>query len=524
MSANSVSSQLARLLSRSARLATPATARLSARASARHISTSRVVARSTAGLRARSTAAPVSGLARQYSSKSYPDHQLVGMPALSPTMTQGNVGQWQKSVGDKIEPGDVLVEIETDKAQMDFEFQEEGYLAKILAPTGTKDLKIDSPVAIIVENEADVAAFADFSLDQASGSAPPAAATASSPAKAESVKEAATPAAPAQASLSAAEGDRIFASPLAKTLAKEKGIDLALVRGSGPRGRIVKFDIEGFVASGASKAAAASTAAATPAKAAESAAAASAAAPAAKKPAASAPAAASAGFTDIPLTNMRKVIATRLTEAKSTIPHYYLTQNITMDNVNKLRHSLNTAANGAYKLSVNDFVIKAAASALRDVPDVNSSWQGEFIRQHHHADIAVAAATPAGLITPIVKTCDAKGLRAISSDVRDLVARARANKLKPEEFQGGSFTISNLGMYGITSFSAIINPPHSAILSVGSTEPQLVIDPTTEKGFKSVDVMSVQLSADHRVVDGATGAQFLKAFKGYLENPLTLLL
>ncbi|KAJ2334937.1 pyruvate dehydrogenase complex dihydrolipoamide acetyltransferase component (E2) [Coemansia sp. RSA 2681] len=450
----------------------------------------------------------------------YPDHQLIGMPALSPTMTQGNVGQWQKNVGDKIEPGDVLVEIETDKAQMDFEFQEEGYLAKILAPTGTKDLKIDSPVAIIVENEADVAAFADFSLDQAgSAPAPAAAAPASAPAAAKEETSAAAPA--AQEAQKAADGDRIFASPLAKTMAKEKGIDLALVKGSGPRGRIVKSDIESFVASGASKVAAASTAAATPTKAAETAAAA-ASAPAAKKPAASP--AASAGFTDIPLTNMRKVIATRLTEAKSTIPHYYLTQNIAMDNVNKLRQSLNTAANGAYKLSVNDFVIKAAASALRDVPDVNSSWQGEFIRQHHHADIAVAAATPAGLITPIVKTCDAKGLRAISADVRDLVARARANKLKPEEFQGGSFTISNLGMYGITSFSAIINPPHAAILSVGSTEPQLVIDPTAEKGFKSVDVMSVQLSADHRVVDGATGAQFLKAFKGYLENPLTLLL
>ncbi|KAJ2689184.1 pyruvate dehydrogenase complex dihydrolipoamide acetyltransferase component (E2) [Coemansia spiralis] len=515
MSATSVSSQLARLLSRSARLATPATARMSARASARHISTTRAVARSAAGLRVNNTVAPVSGLARQYSSKSYPDHQLVGMPALSPTMTQGNVGQWQKSVGDKIEPGDVLVEIETDKAQMDFEFQEEGYLAKILAPTGTKDLKIDSPVAIIVENEADVAAFADFSLDQA-GSPASAPAPASSPAPVESAKVAAAPAAPAQTLQTAAEGDRIFASPLAKTLAREKGIDLAQVSGSGPRGRIVKSDIEGFAAS---KAAATSTAAS-----AKSVEAASAPAPAAKKAAAAPAPAASAGFTDTPVTNMRKVIASRLTEAKSTIPHYYLTQNIKMDNVNKLRQSLNTAANGAYKLSVNDFVIKAAASALRDVPDVNSSWQGEFIRQHHHADIAVAAATPAGLITPIVKTCDAKGLRAISSDVRDLVARARANKLKPEEFQGGSFTISNLGMYGITSFSAIINPPHAAILSVGSTEPQLVIDPTAEKGFKSVDVMSVQLSADHRVVDGATGAQFLKAFKGYLENPLTLLL
>ncbi|KAI7831022.1 2-oxoacid dehydrogenases acyltransferase-domain-containing protein [Kickxella alabastrina] len=485
--AASKSSQLARLLSRSAKLAAPATARMV------HVS-------SAFNLRINSAiAAPASGLARQYSSKSYPTHQIVGMPALSPTMTQGNVGQWQKSIGDKIEPGDVLVEIETDKAQMDFD--------------------VESPVAIIVENESDVAAFADYSLDQAQSggatAAEPTKETAAAPAAAAKAQESA-----ASTSAPAADGSRIFASPLAKTLAKEKNIDLAQVSGTGPRGRIIKADIESFVASGASKAAPA--AASTPA----SAPVAAAAAPATPKAAKAAPAAVatSAGFTDIPLTNMRKVIATRLTEAKSTIPHYYLTQNITMDNVNKLRKSLNTAANGAYKLSVNDFVIKAAASALRDVPDVNSSWQGEFIRQHHHADIAVAAATPAGLITPIVKTCDAKGLRAISSDVRDLVTRARANKLKPEEFQGGSFTISNLGMYGITSFSAIINPPHSAILSVGTTEPRLVLDEASEKGFKSVDIMSVQLSADHRVVDGATGAQFLKAFKGYLENPLTLLL
>ncbi|KAI8320022.1 pyruvate dehydrogenase [Martensiomyces pterosporus] len=433
------------------------------------------------------------------------------MPALSPTMTQGNVGQWQKKVGDKIEPGDVLVEIETDKAQMDFEFQDEGYLAKILSETGTKDLSIDSPIAIIVENESDIAAFADFSLSEASVESPAIDASADQAPAAAAVPAAAAPT-PAAATTAATGGDRIFASPLAKTLAKEKGIDLAQIKGSGPRGRIVKSDIESFTAT---QAVAPAPAPAAPAKAA---------APAAAKAASAVPAAASAGYTDTPVTNMRKVIATRLTEAKSTIPHYYLTQSINMDNVNKLRKSLNTAANGAYKLSVNDFVIKAAASALRDVPDVNSSWQGEFIRQHHHADIAVAAATPAGLITPIVKTCDAKGLKAISSDVRDLVTRARANKLKPEEFQGGSFTISNLGMYGITSFSAIINPPHSAILSVGTTEQRLVLDEASEKGFKAVEVMSVQLSADHRVVDGATGAQFLKALKGYLENPLTLIL
>ncbi|PIA15346.1 pyruvate dehydrogenase [Coemansia reversa NRRL 1564] len=514
MSAASRSAQLPRLLSRAARLAVPATARISPR----HMSTARVAARSIARLRVTDVAAQSSGSFRRYSSKSYPDHQVVGMPALSPTMTQGNVGQWQKNVGDKIEPGDVLVEIETDKAQMDFEFQEEGYLAKILAPTGTKDLKIDSPVAIIVEDEGDVAAFADFTLDaakaEAGGSASDSSAAAPEPSKKDAETPVQKPEAPKQES--AAAGDRIFASPLAKTIAKEKGVDLAQVKGSGPRGRIVKADIESYIASGAGKAATEAPAAAAKAQ--------PAAAAPAPAPASAAPAVAGVGYTDIPLTNMRKVIATRLTEAKSTIPHYYLQQTITMDSVNKLRKSLNTAANGAYKLSVNDFVIKAAASALRDVPEVNSSWQGDVIRQHHHADIAVAAATPAGLITPIVKTCDAKGLKSISTDVRDLVTRARANKLKPEEYQGGSFTISNLGMYGITSFSAIINPPHSAILSVGTTEQKLVLDEAEEKGFKAVSVMSVQLSADHRVVDGASGAQFLKAFKGYLENPLTLLL
>ncbi|KAJ2721677.1 pyruvate dehydrogenase complex dihydrolipoamide acetyltransferase component (E2) [Coemansia sp. Benny D115] len=281
MSAASKTSQLARLLSRSAKLATPATARIAARASARHISTARFAARSANSiLRTNGNiAAPASGLVRQYSSKSFPDHQVVGMPALSPTMTQGNVGQWQKSVGDKIEPGDVLVEIETDKAQMDFEFQEEGYLAKILAPTGTKDLAIDSPVAIIVENEADVAAFADFSLDQAKSESPKAAEAApaeaapaeAAPAEAAAPAAASTPApaAPAPAASSASSGERIFASPLAKTLAKEKNIDLAQVTGSGPRGRIVKADIEKFVASGAAKAAAApASAAAAPAAAA----------------------------------------------------------------------------------------------------------------------------------------------------------------------------------------------------------------------------------------------------------------
>ncbi|KAJ1732886.1 pyruvate dehydrogenase complex dihydrolipoamide acetyltransferase component (E2) [Coemansia sp. Benny D160-2] len=506
-----------RLLSRSARLAVP---RAAAGASARHIATARIAVALRPSVARRLGAkqqqqALAGGKRRQYSSKAYPEHQVIGMPALSPTMTQGNVGQWQKSVGDRIEPGDVLVEIETDKAQMDFEFQDEGYLAQILAPVGTKDLPIDSPVAIVVENKEDVAAFADYSVDQAAAESPEPAGGSSSngqsadaapsppPVKAEAAKEAPS-----------SGGDRVFASPLAKTMAKERGLDLAQIKGSGPRGRIVKADVEAYAASGASaKPAAAAAAAAPPPK-----------APKAAAPAAAPAAGAGAGFTDIPLTNMRKVIATRLTEAKATVPHYYLTQSIAVDKVSRLRQSLNTAANGAYKLSLNDFILKAAASALRDVPEANSSWQGEFIRQHHHADIAVAAATPAGLITPIVRTCDAKGLKTISAEVRELVARARANKLRPDEFQGGSFTVSNLGMYGITSFSAIINPPHAAILSVGAAESRLVPDDSAEKGFAVAHVMSVQLSADHRVVDGAVGAQFLKAFRGYLENPLTLLL
>ncbi|KAJ2842273.1 pyruvate dehydrogenase complex dihydrolipoamide acetyltransferase component (E2), partial [Coemansia brasiliensis] len=299
MSAANRTAQLPRLLSRAAKLATPATARLAAtRASARQFTTAR--ASSTPGLRVQQRYAKANRALRQYSSKSYPDHQVVGMPALSPTMTQGNVGQWQKNVGDKIEPGDVLVEIETDKAQMDFEFQEEGYLAKILAPTGTKDLSIDSPVAIIVEDEADVAAFADYTLDAAKSEtkpAEPAAAPAAPAAQADSASN--KPAAEAKQEQS---GDRVFASPLAKTMAKEKGIDLKQVKGSGPRGRIVKADIESYVASGATAKAAAPAAEAPAAK-----------TPAAKAPAAAPTAAPAAGFTDIPLTNMRKVIAERLT-------------------------------------------------------------------------------------------------------------------------------------------------------------------------------------------------------------------
>ncbi|KXN73550.1 pyruvate dehydrogenase [Conidiobolus coronatus NRRL 28638] len=432
------------------------------------------------------------------------------MPALSPTMTQGNIGQWAKKEGDAIAPGDVLVEIETDKAQMDFEFQEEGYIAKILVQPGTKDLAVNSPIAILVESEDLVAQFADFTVNDIQGGstaatseaqAEPAKTEAAPAPKAES-KPAATESKPQATSTQSSSDDRIKASPLARKLAEEKGIDIGAVVGSGPGGRIVKSDIENYKPSAAPAASQAST-------------------PAAAAPA---PAPAGASFTDIPLSNMRKVIASRLSESKQTIPHYYLTSEINMDKVLKLRAALNASGKDQYKISVNDFVVKASSIALKAVPEVNSSWQGEFIRQYHNTDISIAAATPAGLITPIVRNVEAKGLAGISAEVKELATKARNNELKPHEYQGGSFTISNLGMYGVNSFTAIINPPQSCILAVGGTEKKLVLNPNTEKGFSESNVMKVTLSCDHRVVDGAVGAQWLKKFKELLENPLNMLL
>ncbi|PWA01774.1 hypothetical protein BB558_000730 [Smittium angustum] len=452
---------------------------------------------------------------RSYSSKEYPDHIIVDMPALSPTMESGNVGVWKKSVGDKLEPGDVLVEIETDKAQMDFEYQDYGYLAKILVDSGSKDVPIEKPIAIVVDEESKIAAFADYTASER-GSAP--------------VAQPATPE-PAPAELSRTEqleiqsmetgsfqaqntGDRIIASPLAKTIAKENDISLSGVKGTGPSGRVVKVDVlEQLEKLKAEKSAAVTAAVSEPVV--------------QKKTEVETQAVsqeAALGYNDIELTNMRKVIASRLTESKTTIPHYTLNTEVKVDSMMKIRAALNETSEGKYKLTLNDFIVKAAALALKAVPAVNSSWQGTFIRQYHHADIAIATSTPAGLITPVVRTCDAKGLQTISSEVKELSNRAKANKLLPHEYQGGSFTISNLGMFGISSFTAIINPPHSAILSVGGVQPKMVPDESNEKGFSVVSSMNFTLNADHRVIDGATGAVFLNAFKSYIENPLTMLL
>ncbi|KAF9295245.1 pyruvate dehydrogenase complex dihydrolipoamide acetyltransferase component (E2) [Mortierella antarctica] len=447
-------------------------------------------------------------MARYYSSKSYPSHITINMPALSPTMTMGNIGTWQKKVGDAVAPGDVLVEIETDKAQMDFECQEEGFIAKILADSGSKEVNINQPIAIMVENKEDIEKFADFTAESAGAAAAPAAAApAAAEEKAEAPKAEAAKEAPkatssnANAAASRADADRIFASPIAKKIANEKNINLGDLSGTGPHGRILKADVESY----------------TPAPKAAPA------AKAAPAPVAAAAAPSTAAYTDIPLTNMRKIIAQRLTGSKQTIPHYYVTVELEMDKVMKLREVLNKSSEDKYKLSVNDFIVKASALALKAVPEANSSWINDSIRQYHTSDICVATSTPTGLITPIVPNADSKGLATISNQVKDLVTRARANKLAPNEYQGGTFTISNMGMMGVKQFTAIINPPQSCIMAVGATEKRVL--PGAEDGeYRTANVMTVTLSSDHRTVDGAVAAKFLNSFKGFIENPLKMLL
>ncbi|KAI8802099.1 2-oxoacid dehydrogenases acyltransferase-domain-containing protein [Cladochytrium replicatum] len=433
-----------------------------------------------------------------------PPHTIVSMPALSPTMTQGNIGKWQKKIGDQINPGDILCEIETDKAQMDFECQEEGYLAQILIQSGEKDVPVNKPIAVFVESQDLVSAFANFTAADAGGTVAAPSLTANTPASTPAPAAAAAPSVAAPSSSASESTDRVFASPVAKVLAAEKGIPLDKIVGTGPGGRITKSDVENYKPS----ATAAPTIAAAPALV------------SAPTPVASS----SSLYEDIPVTQMRKIIASRLLQSKQTVPHYYLTAEIKVDRLLKLRELLNAQANGKYKLSVNDFVIKASSLALVSVPEVNSAWQDTFIRRFKSADIAVAVATESGLITPIVSAAESKGLSSISNSMKDLAARAKLNKLAPNEYQGGSFTISNLGMFGIDHFTAIINQPHAAILAVGSTSDKLVLDPSSEKGFAVEKVMKVTLSCDHRVVDGAVGATWLGKFKGYLEEPLSMLL
>ncbi|KAJ8368265.1 hypothetical protein SKAU_G00082930 [Synaphobranchus kaupii] len=437
---------------------------------------------------------------------SYPPHMKILLPALSPTMTMGTVQRWEKKVGEKLSEGDLLAEIETDKAIIGFEVQEEGYLAKVMVAEGTRDVPLGTPLCIIVENEADIQAFADYvetGLPEI-GAPPPAPTPAPTPTVAPPTP---TPA-PSPAIPPGAKKGRVFASPLAKKLAAEKSIDLAQVKGSGPEGRVTRKDIESFVPP---KAAPAPPAAPVPT-------------PAAPVPAPAAVPMPAGTFTDMPISNIRKVIAQRLMLSKQTIPHYYLSVDVNMDQVLELRKELNQEVEAEnIKLSVNDFIIKASALACLKVPEANSSWLDTIIRQNHVVDVSVAVSTPNGLITPIVFNAHIKGLSAICKDVTSLAVKAREGKLQPHEFQGGTFTISNLGMFGVKNFSAIINPPQACILAVGGSQKRL-LPADNEKGFDVASMMSVTLSCDHRVVDGAVGAQWLAEFRKFLEKPVTMLL
>ncbi|XP_031561753.1 dihydrolipoyllysine-residue acetyltransferase component of pyruvate dehydrogenase complex, mitochondrial-like [Actinia tenebrosa] len=446
---------------------------------------------------------PTISSSRLFSSNGLPPHTKVPLPALSPTMESGSIVSWEKAEGDELAEGDLMAQIETDKATMEFETPEEGYLAKILVPAGSKEVPIGKLLCIIVANQEDVTKFADYVPEEDKtaspkpGEAPVAEAPSSSPTPSATPtpsQPTPTPAQPASP-VTRGAGDRVLASPLAKRLAQEQGIDLSGIQGSGPDGRVRAGDVK-------NAASATPTAAAPPAP----------------------PAMPGAAYEDIPLTNMRQVIAKRLVLSKQTIPHYYLSLDIAMDELMAIRKQLNEQYKGEFKLSVNDFIIKACALACKKVPEANSSWMGEFIRKYENVDVSVAVSTDNGLITPIVFDADKKGLSSINADVLSLADKARTNKLQPHEFQGGTITISNLGMYGIKNFSAVINPPQACILAVGGTEKRVVADSSNEKGYKLSDTMSVTLSCDHRVVDGAVGAQWLVTFKKYLENPLTMLL
>ena len=425
------------------------------------------------------------------------------MPALSPTMEEGTLAKWLVKEGDEVKSGDIIAEIETDKATMEFEAVDEGIVGKIVIAEGTEGVKVNSLIAILVEEGEEVPA--------AGASAPAAAPAAAAPVAAAAPAAAApAPAAPVK------DGNRVFASPLARRIAGQKGLDLSAIAGSGPRGRIVKSDGEGATAA---PKAAAPAAAATEA------------------PKAAAPAAAMAqgpstdavlkmyegtDFEEVKLDGMRKTIAARLTEAKQSVPHFYLRRDIELDDLLAFRAQLNAKlGDRGVKLSVNDFIIKACALALQQIPEANAVWAGDRVLKFKNSDVAVAVAIEGGLFTPVLKNSDSKSLSALSAEMKDLAKRARDRKLAPHEYQGGSFAISNLGMFGIDNFDAIINPPHSGILAVGAGVKKPVVG--ADDQIKVATVMSVTLSVDHRVIDGALGAQLLEAIKANLENPIAML-
>ncbi|WP_223477810.1 pyruvate dehydrogenase complex dihydrolipoamide acetyltransferase [Oricola indica] len=453
----------------------------------------------------------------------------ITMPALSPTMEEGNLAKWLVKEGDSVSAGDVIAEIETDKATMEVEAVDEGTVAKIVVAEGSEGVKVNAVIAILAAEGEDVSEAAS------SGGASPAPAKEEPKAEAAPAKEepkaAATPApGPAKAAQTQAipdnvkagpvpvkDGERVFASPLARRIAKSEGVDITAVSGTGPHGRIVKRDVEAAIAGGAKASAAADKSPVTPAPAA---------------------AMATGSSTDAVLKlfeegsyelvkhdGMRKTIAKRLQESKQTIPHFYVSVDCELDALLKLRSELNAAAprkddRPAYKLSVNDMVIKSLALALRDVPDANVSWTDEAMVKHKHADVGVAVSIPGGLITPIVRQAEMKSLSVISNEMKDLGKRAKERKLQPQEYQGGTTAVSNMGMMGVKDFAAVVNPPHATILAVGAGEKRAVVK---DDAIAIAQVMTVTLSTDHRCVDGALGAELLAAFKGYIENPMSML-
>ncbi|MCC7346431.1 MAG: pyruvate dehydrogenase complex dihydrolipoamide acetyltransferase [Variibacter sp.] len=450
------------------------------------------------------------------------------MPALSPTMEKGNLAKWLKKEGDKVAPGDVIAEIETDKATMEVEAVDEGVLAKIVVPEGTADVPVNDVIAVLAGEGEDVKAAAGGPAAQkAPAKAPEKAASAGTPSPQPSPRgeEVAARSAAGEGARAAAapasnghDSGRVFSSPLARRLAKEAGVDIGRVQGSGPHGRVIARDVEQARSGKGLKAPAAAPAPA-----------AAAAAPAAIAPALSDDKVRAlfpeGSYEVVPHDNMRRVIAQRLTASTQTVPHFYLTVDCVLDKLLAAREEANAAApkdkdgKPAYKLSVNDFVIKALALALQRVPNANVSWTEGAMLKHKHSDVGVAVAMPGGLITPIVRAAEGKSLSTISGEMKDFAVRARARKLKPEEYQGGTTAVSNLGMYGIKDFTAVINPPHATILAVGTGEQRPLV---RDGRIEIATMMSVTLSCDHRAVDGALGAELITAFKTLIENPVMM--
>ena len=464
------------------------------------------------------------------------------MPALSPTMEKGNLAKWLKKEGDAIKSGDVIAEIETDKATMEVEAVDEGVLAKIVIPEGTADVPVNDVIGLIANEGEDAKAVAAGGAKPAAPKTevPPAAGNGAATAEKLMIPEGhqyertpdmkpveTAPAGPAaNAAAANGSGTRVFASPLARRIAKESGIALGSLKGSGPHGRVVERDVKAALAEGP-KAPVSAKPAAPPA---------AVAAPASPAPAAPKPVGASdevtkklfapGSFTEVPHDGMRKTIARRLSEAKATIPHFYLTVDCELDALMALREQVNASApkdkdgKPGFKVSVNDFVIKALALALKRVPDANVTWTENTMLHHTHSDVGVAVSIPGGLITPVIRSAETKTLSAISHEMKDMAARARVKKLKPEEYQGGTTAVSNLGMFGVKNFQAIVNPPHATILAVGAGEKRMVV----KHGEPAVaTVMSVTLSTDHRAVDGALGAQLMAAFRDLIEHPMSML-